>query len=70
MSGCIPCAGSVAATQSKVIESYAAALGTMFRIFVPVMLLGLVVLLRLPRDLDEQVKPRDDATISDGAAHI
>ena len=36
-------------------ESYAAALGTTFRVFVPIMLIGFVLVWMLPRDLDARV---------------
>ena len=44
--------------RTQVIEAFAAALGSTFRVFVPVMLVGLVLVLALPRDLDARVRPK------------
>lgn len=43
------------AVRTALQESYAAALGTTFRIFVPIMLIGFVLAWMLPRDLDALV---------------
>ncbi len=47
------------ATKTKVVDAYAAALGTTFRIFIPVMLIGFAIVLMLPRNLDERIRPVD-----------
>lgn len=42
--------------RQQVVDSYAAALGSTFRVFVPVMLVGLGLALALPRNLDDRVQ--------------
>jgi EmrB/QacA subfamily drug resistance transporter len=44
-----------ATVRQQVVDSYDAALGTTFRVFVPIMLIGVVLTWLLPRDLDRRV---------------
>ncbi len=44
-------------TRTRVVAAFASSLGTTFAVLVPVMLIGVAIVVALPRDLDARVRP-------------